>query len=102
MMYFSADLIRHMDTGEVDELGNKVVGDVVETISNCRATQWTSEDVSVYGREVTTSSRKVLIRPTVGSIKHIEKIRIDTKTYDVIDRQNLGRWILLIVRGYRI
>lgn len=102
MRLFSATLMKKVDNGKTDELGNKLYDyDELEAHS-CKSLAWTSEDVNVLGREMVANNRKVLIRPLTEDIGLIEKIRIDNKVYDIESKQDLGRWIMLVVKGYRI
>lgn len=99
MRYYKADLIREVEI-DIDELGNPIYEYEYVPIGGVRLTEWTSRDINVYGRELTTGSRKVLVKPT--AIEGFNYIRVQGKTYKILERKDLGRWLLLIVRGYRL
>ena len=101
MRYYEAELLKNELVGQ-DELGNDIYDLVPITVSNVRLTEWTSEDIEVYGRQMTEGNRKVLVRPFGESLEDIEHIRIDGQTYEIKSIKDVHRWILLIVGGYRI
>ncbi|NBI08242.1 hypothetical protein [Senegalia massiliensis] len=101
MKYFRANLIKKIDTGLKDELGNPTFEETLIPITDCRATEWTTDDVNIYGRDITSSNRKIFIKPNV-SLENVYKIKIDNETYNITSIKKLGRWILLIVKGFRI
>lgn len=102
MKYFNAKIIRRIKTDKEDELGNPIYEHPESDIKNCRTTEWTSEDVNIYGRDLTSGSRKVITRPFRGSIDDVVKIKIGKSEYNIERIVDLGRWILFIVRGFRI
>lgn len=101
MRYFNATLLRKIKIGE-DRLGNSEYNYEDIEIKNCRATEWNSNDVNVLGRDLTDTHRKVLIPPVEVEFDDIEYIRIDNTRYKITNIKDLGRWVLLIVGGYRI
>ncbi len=102
MKYFNAILIEKVSTGEEDELGNEIFEEKEISVKGCRATEWTADDVNVYGRDITTGSRKVLVKPLNEPLKDIVKISINNNKYDILSKKDLGRWILFIVKGFRL
>ena len=101
MRYFSVYIIREKDSGERDALNNPIYIIDKTRVSGCRVTEWTAEDVSLYGREVTTNARKIIAKPYGGSVDDVVSIEIKGKEYEVEKVVDLNRWILFIVRGYK-
>lgn len=101
MMYIKANLIKEIDDGATDELGNPIYSSVLIPIE-CRATEWTSDDVNIYGRDMTASNRKVIFKPIRESLDGVTAIEVDGNRYQINSVKNLGRWIMLIVKGFRI
>ncbi len=93
-------LIRNLESGESDRLGN-IIYDQIEIPIFARLTEWTAKDIEVYGRAITSSSRKMLIKPFYGVITMQDKIRMRDTDYSIEEATDLGRWIMLIVKGYR-
>ncbi|MCR2045490.1 hypothetical protein [Anaerosalibacter massiliensis] len=102
MRYFEADLIKKIPTDNKDELGNKIFGYIPIHVKECRTTEWTADDVNIYGRDITSGSRKILVKPLNEPLKDIVKISIDNNEYDILSKKDLGRWILFVVKGFRI
>jgi len=102
MRYFNATLIKKVSTGELDELNNEIFEEQEILIRGCRATEWTAADVDVYGRDITSGSRKILVKPLNGPFKDVVKISIDNNEYEIISKKDLGRWVLFIVKGFRL
>lgn len=78
------------DKIELENPGRKIIG---------RLTQWTSEDIQVYGRDLTESSRK-LITPS----KYITKdmvVEIQNELYEIKDIKKLERFTFLIIKRWR-
>ena len=101
MKYFTAQLIKKVKTELEDELGNPIFEETLIPVDDCRATEWTADDVTLYGRDITSSNRKVLIRPHIN-VDGAYKIKIDGKDYNITNIKDYNRWILLIVKGFRI
>lgn len=102
MRYFSAKLLKKVDTGEVDALNNSIYSLEETKVNNCRTTEWTAEDVNIYGRDVTANARKVIVKPYGGAIDDVSQIDIQGKVYDVEKVVDLGRWIYFIVKGFKL
>ncbi len=101
MRYDKVTVIKKVDSGTIDALGN-ITYDTIEIPILARLTEWTAEDVDVYGRELTTGGRKMLVKPFYGIISMQDQIRMGEDVYSVVEAKDLGRWILLIVKGYRL
>ncbi len=85
----------------VDRLGNeKISFEKTGRLTKGRLTHWTSEDINIYGRELTKTTRK-LITP----IKYITNdmvIEINHEIYEIKDIQYLDRFTFLIIRRWRM
>lgn len=101
MMYHEAAVLVEDVVGE-DELGNEILEYVEIPLGPVRLTEWTAEDVSVYGREITKGSRKVLLKPILDSWEGINYITINQEQYEILDIKIGHRWIILVIRGYRL
>lgn len=86
---------------DVDELGNDIYDLVSVGNVKGRATEWSTRDVNLFGRDFTERNRKLLIRPPRVSIEGIKYVRFDDITYEVNRTVDLNRWILFIVGRYR-
>lgn len=101
MRYIRGRLIEEIDTGREDELGNKIYElEYIDVV--CRTTEWTSDDVALYGRTVTEGNRKVIFKPLGISMLNIVGIELEGQSYNIHSIVNLNRWIMLIVKGRRI
>ena len=101
MRYLRADLIKEIDDGLTDELGNPIYSSLSIPVE-CRTTEWTSEDVNVYGRDMTVGNRKVIFKPIRESLDGVTAIEVGGNQYQITSIKDLGRWIMLIVKGFRI
>lgn len=102
MRYFNADLIKEVPTGDVDELGNEIFEYERIHIQDCRVTEWTSDDINIHGRSVTSGSRKILAKPISVPLGDMVKMSIEGNEYEILSKKDLGRWILFIVKGFRV
>ena len=102
MRFQGFDLIGKADTGVTDDLGNVEYPDELLGTFAGRFTQWTADDVSVLGRELTTSNRKLLTKAPRILCTQATGVRIDGKDYDITNVADFGRWRCLYVKGYRI
>lgn len=101
MRFQDFDLVGKIVVGE-DELGNQsTIDDILGSFSG-RFTQWTADDVDVYGRELTSSNRKLLTQAPLALCKQAATVRIDNKDYTVTKVTDYGRWRCLYVKGYRL
>lgn len=94
--------VRKIKTDKVDELGNIIpyTSDEDERTIKARLTQWTSEDVNLYGRDLTNSTRK-LITPS----KYITQdniIVVDDILYEIVRIERLDRFTFLIIKEFEI
>ena len=101
MKYENAVLVAYTDTDEKDALGNAVQTRIELLTVKARATQWTADDVTTLGRDVTETNRKVLLIGSVGAAKTATHLYIDGHDYKITSVQDLARWTFLIVKKYR-
>ena len=102
MRFQSFDLIGKGAEGVTDELGNVEYPDELLGTFAGRFTQWTADDVSVLGRELAASNRKLLTKAPRILCKQATAVRIDGKDYTVTNVIDYGRWRCLYVKGYRL
>lgn len=93
------EFIRVLSTGDVDELNNPIVGEAVEVVTGCRVVEWTVEDITIYGREVTNNTCKLVVKPFSNMLTGLLAIRHDGVRYNVVNTLNLGRWAVLVLKG---
>lgn len=91
-----------MTEGNADELGNPTLTPGKICDAKGRITQWSAEEISIEGRDFTNSHRKVITSATRANCISAKTVKVDGKEYDIISTEDLGRWRLLIVRGWRI
>ena len=97
-------LVTKVDTGERDKLGNIIYKKEYSKPYVGRTNKKTADDVELYGREVTSGSRKVL---TYGvdreAAKMADSIMLEGgKEYSIKSVKDMRRWILFIVKGMRV
>lgn len=98
MMYLRLYPVIKKQNG-VDELRNKVYEDEIsETFYPCRITNWTRDDIEIFGRDVTKNSRKMLCNGfDINFAKKLEKVKIEDEIYKVTEVKDIGRWIFFII-----
>ncbi len=91
-----------VNEGEADELGNPTLTgyEICETTG--RLTEWSAEEKAVEDRDFTDSHRKVITPATKANCVLAKSIKVDGEEYEITSVKDLGRWRLLIVRGWRI
>ena len=85
---------------DTDELGNEkaTVYEHIET--KARITNWTVNELSGLDPEYTSTHRKAILpKPKHGL--NAESVVIDGRDYLISNRYDLGRWLLLHIRGYK-
>ncbi|HEK9073970.1 TPA: hypothetical protein TUW76_001092 [Streptococcus equi subsp. zooepidemicus] len=103
MRFVNFDLVTPQKTGEKDRLGNDITKDVVKRVAKGRFTEWSADDVSLYGRDLTSSARKLLTNQvSKEEAKQASHVVIDGSKYKVESIKDLGRWRLLVIKGYRL
>lgn len=97
-------LVTKVDTGEKDKLGNIIYKKEYSKPYVGRTTEWTADDVELYGREVTSGSRKVLTYDVDReAAKMADSIMLEGgKEYSIESVKDMRRWILFIVKGMRV
>lgn len=98
MMYLRLYPVTKVLSGE-DKLGNKVyVDEISKEYYPCRLTNWTSDDVEVFGRDITKNSRKMFCNGFgIEFAKKLEKVKIEDEIYTIKEVKDIGRWIFFIV-----
>ena len=98
MMYLRLYPIFKIQNGQ-DELKNKMYEDKVsENYYPCRITNWTRDDIEIFGRDVTKNSRKMFCTGfDIRFAKSLEKVKIEDEVYKVIEVKDIGRWIFFII-----
>ncbi|QBX17860.1 hypothetical protein [Streptococcus parauberis] len=104
MRYELFYLETEVPTGQKDQLGNDIMQKVLSATAYAgRFTEWTADDVNIYGRDLTSGTRKMLCnRITPKQAKNAVRVQIDGKYYQIKSVKDLGRWRLLILNGYRL
>ena len=86
----------------VDELGNKVAEDVLFSCSTGIVSAWNVDDVTLLGRELTTTTRKLITKAIKGVATQANKVKIGGELYkieQVID--DSSRWRTVAIRKWR-
>lgn len=91
MKYYPAKLIGN-DPSESDALGNPITALKTVGTTLVRATEWTADDVSLLGREITSSERKVLTRAPTDQINESVYLELSGIRYKITSVKDLGRW----------
>lgn len=101
MRYIDVELISRVETGIKDELGNEIKADYSNGFYKARLSPWSSDDVELQGREVTQTSFKVLLYGYNRNIaRKSDYIKIGGNRYEIESTKRMGRWILLVARGF--
>lgn len=99
MKWIDCKLLRILvDT--TDRLGNEIKKTELERNIKARLTRWTSEDVNIYGRDLTNSSRK-LITPNKVSLSN-KAIQIEDTMYKVVKEEDYGRFRVAVIEEWGI
>jgi len=78
--------IGERSSGQTDGLGNAIVDSIKLGEYPSRFTEWTSAEVSSYGRDFTESYRKMLTRASESVCKGTVSIRVDDTFYKIKER----------------
>ncbi len=99
MKWIECKLLRILaDT--TDRLGNEIKKTELERNIKARLTRWTSEDVNIYGRDLTNSSRK-LITPNKVSLSN-KAIQIEDTMYKVVKEEDYRRFRVAVIEEWGI
>ncbi|HHS2684193.1 TPA: hypothetical protein ACTEIZ_001951 [Streptococcus agalactiae] len=103
MRYTTFNLVTDIKTGKKDALGNDIITKTESISHKGRFTEWHADDEIVYGRDLTSSTRKMISNTiTLGQAKKASQVKLDGKYYDIKSVKDLGRWRLLLINGYRL
>ena len=86
----------------VDELGNNNAEQVPLSTSTGIVSAWNVNDVTLLGRELTTSARKLITKAIKDTVTQADKVKIGGELYEieqVID--DSPRWRTLAIRKWR-
>lgn len=101
MKYYPAKLIGN-DPSESDALGNPIMLSKVVGTTLVRATEWTADDVSLLGRGITSSERKVLTRAPIDQINKSVYLELSGIRYKITSVKDLGRWRSVYLKAKKI
>lgn len=103
MRYRPFYLIFDNDSGEIDVLGNPIRKQVKSGEYLGRFTEWSADDVAVYGREMTSATRKLISNGvTAETAKNASEVELDGQSYEIENVKDLGRWTLMFVKRWRL
>lgn len=103
MRYRPFYLIFDNDSGETDVLGNPIRKQVKSDRYLGRFTEWSADDVAVYGREMTSATRKLISNGVAAEVaKNASEVELDGQSYEIESVKDLGRWTLMFVKGWRL
>lgn len=101
MIYEEFYLVNQVKVGE-DRLGNPILEAQEAGPYLGRLTEWTADDTVVYGRDLTTSARKLMTFDLKKEeMTEATSVKVDGKTYDIEKVMDMRRWLLVLLRGYR-
>lgn len=81
----------------IDELNNPIRKEINVGNVKCRFTPWSKEELALEDRNITSTTRKLLLRVSVSKFPKCERIRM-LETYDIKKVIDLDRFILLHVK----
>ena len=103
MRYTTFNLVTNVSTGQKDTLGNDITAKVESINHKGRFTEWHADDEIIYGRDLTSSTRKLISNTiTKQEAKKASQVKLEGKYYDIKSVKDLGRWRLLLINGYRL
>lgn len=92
--------IKSYELVDVDELGNNKKRLKSTRLGLARVTEWTNEDVELYGREFTQSNRKIITKDKF--ILGDEKIEFDSNVYDIVMMKKYDRYTVIFLSKVRV
>lgn len=96
MRWSTVELVEKIETSK-DRLGNSIVEMRKVGDAKARLTQWTSEDINLYGRDLTKTARKLISK---SEINQNMLVRIDEVYYSILRVEDLGRFYFCIIERY--
>ena len=100
MKWEHATLNIPVEKGE-DVLGNETVTVYEHIPVRARLTHWTVEEKAGLDPNYTRTTRKAVIHLRQSKRINPESITIDGKEYQIVERQDLDRYLLLHIRSYK-
>lgn len=84
-----------------DALGNETNAYVSIGTDKGRMTHWTSEEIALIPREVTTTQEKIITKAPLAVCRKASRIIYDDKTYTIkAVHEMTSRWTILQVVAY--
>jgi len=82
-----------------DELGNATTEPLFLGEAASRIAKWTSEDIDLFGREVTSRTVKLVTRAKLPLIKETKKVSFMGSDYriDQVNGSDFDRWRILFL-----
>ncbi len=84
----------------VDELGNTIKEPKRLDIIECKLTDFTKEDINIYGRDITKNSKKIIMKRHQFK-DEIEKFIFAGKEFDFKVLKKGYRWVVIEVLAWR-
>jgi hypothetical protein len=97
MMWVKVELYKKIEVG-TDRLGNPRTVYSDPYYINGRLTQWNADDVNLYGRELTKTTRKLLTPSRKLETNHV--IGIEGLKYKIKYIEDLGRFKLCFIERF--
>ncbi|MEG0736825.1 MAG: hypothetical protein RR441_08145 [Longicatena sp.] len=82
---------------ERDELNNPIPKEIIVGNVKCRFTPWNKEELALEDRNITSTTRKLLLRLSMSKFPKCERVRM-LETYDIKKVVDLERFVLLHVK----
>lgn len=96
-------LTEDKENATTDVLGNTIYDYKRKLIPQGRFTEWNADDIEVLGRDLTASTRKMVCnRITYKESKKASFVEVEGQRYRIDTVKDLGRWVLFIIRSYRL
>ncbi|SJZ37961.1 hypothetical protein [Garciella nitratireducens] len=92
---------KYRETGK-DRLGNPITELLQIGIGKGRLSNWTSEEISLEGREFTMVHKKIITTANIDICNQARILELDGIKYEIKERTNVGRWRLLTVKTYKV
>lgn len=87
-----------------DRLGNPITFPLLKTQTKGRMTNWTTEEIALLPREITTTQEKVIVTAEVDECLGAKTlVTASGRSYDIVEiTEYTPRWTMIRVKAYGV